>query len=173
MRNPHYLDHSYEAKLSRKIRQWRWSQLHIDPLLLIGITLLCSMGLIILYSASNEHIHMVDQQILRYALSFGLMFTCAQIHPRYFRLVTPWLYGLGFFSLLLVLAIGHSSQGATRWIGFGRLLIQPAEIMKLALPSSKLVWLDLRDNQITDAGKNMFKNIRNSGGCFTKVQLSN
>ena len=139
MRDPHYLDHSYEARLSRKVRQWRWSRLHIDLPLMIGIIVLCTIGLVILYSASNEHSLLIQRQVLRYVMTLSLMLVCAHIPPRYFRLAAPWLYGIGFLALILVLAAGHTSQGATRWIGFGPLLIQPSEIMKLAIPMM-LAW---------------------------------
>ena len=139
MRSPHYLDQSYEARLSRKIRQWRWSHCHMDPLLLGGIFILCAMGLFNLYSASNEHISMIKHQLMHYALATIVLMGCAQISPRYFRLAAPWLYGLGLFSLLLVLVVGHTSQGATRWIGVGALQVQPSEIMKLAMPMM-LAW---------------------------------
>tara|TARA_B100001093_G_scaffold451533_1_gene459045 strand:- start:8592 stop:9734 length:1143 start_codon:yes stop_codon:yes gene_type:complete len=140
MRRPHYLDHSYEARLSRKIRQWRWSHCHIDPLLFTGLLALSGLGLFNLYSASNQHLLLVKHQILHYFLAFVVLLSCSQIPPRYFKTAAPWLYCLGLLLLLLVLFVGHTSQGATRWVGYGAVQIQPSEIMKLAMPMM-LAWL--------------------------------
>ena len=139
MRNPHYLDQSYEAQLSRKFRQLRWSHCHIDPMLLAGLLLLSILGIINLYSAGNQNLSLVKHQLLHYAVAFTAFIACAQISPRYFKLAAPWLYGIGLLALFLVLAMGHTSQGATRWLGVGKLQIQPSEIMKLAMPMM-LAW---------------------------------
>jgi rod shape determining protein RodA len=140
MPGPHYLDHSYDARLTRKVKQLRLSTLHIDPLLFLGLLILCTIGIFNLYSASNQYGHLVKSQLLHYLVAFILMLCVAQIPPRYLRVVSPWLYGIALFSLFLVFFFGHVSQGARRWLGVGSFLVQPSELMKIAMPMM-LSWL--------------------------------
>ncbi|MCH9769787.1 MAG: rod shape-determining protein RodA [Gammaproteobacteria bacterium] len=125
---------TYEDRIKQQVRQLRWSVLHIDPWLTIGIILLASTGLMILYSASNESLHVIVSQSLRFGLAFILMFVCAQISPRRYLQWAPWLYGFGIILLLLTSVAGHTQMGARRWLKLGPIHLQPSEIMKLALP---------------------------------------
>ncbi len=54
------------------------------------------------------------------------------------------IYGILLALLVLVKVAGHESHGARRWIGYGSLMIQPSEFMKLAL-LLLLVWLFGKD----------------------------
>ncbi|MCB1827584.1 MAG: rod shape-determining protein RodA [Coxiellaceae bacterium] len=117
----------------------RWRNLHLDPILLISLVLLAVIGLAILYSASNENMQMVEKQMWRLFLAFGLMVTFAQIPPRRYQQWAPWFFGIALFLLFAVLVIGKVDQGARRWIAFGPLRFQPSEMMKLALPMM-LAW---------------------------------
>ena len=49
-------------------------------------------------------------------------------------------YGFLLALLILVKVAGHQSHGARRWIGYGPVMIQPSEFMKLALVLA-LVWV--------------------------------
>ena len=40
-------------------------------------------------------------------------------------------YGIGIFLLLAVFFLGRSAKGATRWISFGGVRLQPSEVMKI------------------------------------------
>ncbi len=108
--------------------------LHIDFPLLIGLLLLLSMGLFILYSASNENLMVVEQQCARIALALFIMFVFAQIHPTTYQRWAIWLYGSGVLLLLAVLVVGHIGKGASRWLNLGFIRFQPSEMMKLAIP---------------------------------------
>lgn len=63
-----------------------------------------------------------------------------RIHYKTFLKVSIPIYGILIAMLLLVKVIGHESHGARRWIGYGSLMIQPSEFMKLSLLLI-LVWL--------------------------------
>lgn len=141
MSGPHYLDTSYEARVARQLKRWRWASLHLDPVLLFGLLLLTVIGLVNLYSASLHHGGgLVSSQLRHYLAAFLLLFVTAQIPPRYWRIAAPWLFGLAFCLLLLVFLVGHSSQGAKRWLGVGHVMLQPSELMKLAMPMM-MAWL--------------------------------
>ncbi len=73
------------------------------------------------------------QQIVWFAA--GLAFYIAVMAVDY-RLICQWAtvwYVLAILSLVLVLVIGVKVYGARRWLGWGRLGIQPAEVAKLAV----------------------------------------
>lgn len=108
--------------------------IHMDFLLFTLVTLLCFMGLIILFSASNQQFHVVQMQLMRYGLSFIVMFLVAQIPPSTWQRSALSLYFLALTLLIIVLIIGHIGKGAQRWLNFGFLRFQPSELMKLAIP---------------------------------------
>lgn len=111
-----------------------WFRLHLDPSLFWGLLILCTIGLIILYSASQQNYHLLIRQIIRLMIAFGAMFLFAQISPMRWRLWAPWLYTIGLSLLFAVLLIGVIGKGAQRWLNFGFLRFQPSEMMKLAIP---------------------------------------
>lgn len=110
------------------------THLHLDGLLLFGLFTLCAVGLVILYSASNQSYDTVSAQFIRFVLAFGLMFILAQLHPNHYKRLAPWLYLFGVTLLLMVLGAGAISKGAQRWLSLGLFRFQPSEIMKLAVP---------------------------------------
>lgn len=137
MRNTHF--NQLSTNKNRLQRHFRWHLIHLDPLLTLGILALCGTGLLILYSATNENMHMVIQQALRMGLGFVLLFTFAQIPPRIYRRWAPWLYAGGVFLLLAVLVLGHIGQGARRWLVLGPIRVQPSEFMKIIVPMA-IAW---------------------------------
>lgn len=113
--------------------------IHVDGILLSLLVTLCTLGLIILFSASNKDTHSAELQAARMLIAFIGMFFVAQVSPNTFRRFAPWLYGVGLFFLIIVLMIGHIGKGGQRWINLGFFKLQPAEIMKLAIPMM-LAW---------------------------------
>lgn len=109
------------------------SKLHIDWPLLIGIILLSTLGIIILYSAKPD-MEVIQKQGLRLLLACGIMVLIAQVPPRVFSSIAPWLYGLALIMLVSVLAMGHISKGGQRWLDLWFVRFQPAELMKIAVP---------------------------------------
>lgn len=108
--------------------------LHIDFPLLIGLIALLTFGLVILYSASNQNLSVVRQQLFHICLAFIIMFSLAQVTPTTYQRWSPWLYLSGLFLLVAVLIIGHIDKGGQRWLNLGLIRVQPSEIMKLAIP---------------------------------------
>jgi len=111
-----------------------WQYIHIDVALLISILLLISAGLIILYSASNQNLQLVEQQVWHIGLGILVMILFAQIKPSSYQRWALWVYLLGVGLLIAVLMTGHIGKGAERWLNLGFMRFQPSEMMKLALP---------------------------------------
>ncbi len=118
--------------MKRLIPGWvKWPQL--DAPLLVGLLLLMSYGLIVLYSASGENMDVVYRQMVRMGMGLAALLVLSQVPPHIFRIWTPWLYALGIILLLATWAVGVG-RGADRWLDLGLLRFQPSEIMKLAVP---------------------------------------
>jgi len=107
---------------------------HIDLPLLLGLLVLVGIGLMVLYSASEQDTDLVIKQLIRLSIAFLVMFTVAQISPDTLRYWSPWLFGIGLVMLIAVLILGEVGKGAQRWLNLGFFTFQPSELMKLALP---------------------------------------
>jgi rod shape determining protein RodA len=131
-----YLKQKIKNKTSPHDARYRnsWQALHLDLPLFSFLCLLASAGLIILYSASSENPHLLLMQFVRMLAAFALMFIVAQIPPISLRRIAPVIYPLGLCLLIMVLIIGHIGKGAQRWLNFGIMHFQPAELMKLGIP---------------------------------------
>ena len=127
-------ENTYETRLKQKVKALKWHKFHLDPLLLLSLILLAVVGLFILYSASNETTAVIEKQLYRLILSFGLMCIFAQVPPQKYKQWAPWLYVIVFFLLLAVLVIGKVDMGGRRWISLGLFRFQPSEFMTLAMP---------------------------------------
>jgi len=125
------------ARLMRK--------LHIDGPLLVGLLLICGLGLFVLYSAVGESSRLLMNQVVRLGVAFVAMLIVAQLPPGFLRRWTPWGYLLGLVLLVLVLFKGDVGQGARRWLDIG-IRFQPSEAMKLGVPMMA-AWY-LHDRQI-------------------------
>ncbi|CAH8192145.1 rod shape-determining protein RodA [Vibrio aestuarianus] len=111
-----------------------FERLHIDLPLLLGILLLMGFGLVVMYSASGQSLAMMDRQAMRMALALGVMLILAQVSPRTYEALAPFLFFCGVVLLLGVLFFGESSKGAQRWLNLGFVRFQPSELLKLAVP---------------------------------------
>ena len=111
-----------------------WQYIHIDVMLLTFLLMLCSAGLLILFSASNQNLRPVELQAVRLLFAFSIMFIVAQIPPITLQRFAPWIYALALILLTTVLVIGRIGKGAQRWLDLGFVHFQPAELMKLAIP---------------------------------------
>ncbi len=116
-------------------KQGRFTFVHMDWILLMLLILLCAVGLLVLYSASDQNISMLYRQMTRMGIGFLVMLVIAQIGPHHYRRWSPWLMALGLMLLIAVLVMGAGAKGAQRWLAIpGLPRFQPSELMKLALP---------------------------------------
>ena len=115
---------------------------HIDKKLAIALLMLISLGLFILFSASGEHLSLVNHQMIRIALGISIMILLAQLRPQNYFVWAPTIFITCLLILTAVLIVGHIGKGAQRWLSLGILHFQPSELMKLALPLILAWYLD-------------------------------
>lgn len=110
------------------------TRLNFDTPLFLGLLLLASTSLLVLYSAGGSNEQLLFRQMLRLAVASLLMLAVAQVPPARLQRATPYLYFAGIAMLVAVLAMGIIGKGAQRWLDLGGVRFQPSEIMKLAVP---------------------------------------
>jgi rod shape determining protein RodA len=116
------------------------------PLALIVFLLLC-VGIVTLYSASLDVPGRVEDQLRNIMLTFGLMWILANVPPpTLMRFAVP-LYTFGMALLIAVATFGLTRKGAKRWLNVG-IVIQPSEIMKIAMPLMLAWYFQRREGQV-------------------------
>jgi rod shape determining protein RodA len=110
---------------------------HFDWVLLLQVCLLVGVGIVNLYSATSTWdpvgtpIYVKQFYWLGIGLAIALALTFFDYrHLEYFGLP---LYLVNLFLLLMVLVIGKTSMGATRWLDLGFFNLQPSELMKITI----------------------------------------
>jgi len=113
---------------------------HLDISLIPTVFLLTLAGCLAIRSASSRLLqakgvdpnYFLKHQLIFLALASIAFLLSLLFDYRQLRDYAPILYGAGVLLLLVVLTpLGHSQLGAQRWINFGVLQVQPAEIMKV------------------------------------------
>jgi rod shape determining protein RodA len=112
---------------------------HIDGLLLGAVLALMTVGIAVLFSASNASVGRVSQQLMNVVVALGVMWMFANIAPQHLRRLALPLYLLGVLLLVAVALFGEIANGARRWLHIGITRIQPSELMKIAVPLA-LAW---------------------------------
>ena len=123
----------------RKFSPWKLTSL--EPWLLWSALFLALTGLVMVYSASiaiaENTYASANYFLIRHAIHLSIAFIAAclilQIKISTWRTLSPWLFIGGIILLCVVLIpfIGHTANGATRWISFQFFYLQPSEFMKL------------------------------------------
>ncbi|MGB0845566.1 MAG: rod shape-determining protein RodA [Thiolinea sp.] len=105
----------------------------VDLVLLAALSLLMFMGMITLYSAGDHYMPLLYRQGMHFLVGLVLLLLFSQVQSKTLKQFAIWIYGAGLFLLILVLWVGVTKKGATRWLNLG-IHFQPSEIMKLAVP---------------------------------------
>ncbi len=141
----HFFSQRFRKRSSGTQYRTFWQLLHLDLPLLLLLLLVMFLGFFILYSASNENINMVWQQVAHILIALLVMILLAQIPPWLYERWSPWFFGISLLALLAVLVVGHISLGARRWISLGFIRFQPSDLMKLAIPMALAWYLSHRE----------------------------
>lgn len=116
----------------------------VDWVVVFLSSLLLAFGALMVYSASialadspkygTSYMFFFKRHLISAAIAVAAGALAYRVPLRIWYRVTPWLAVAVFLLLILVLipGIGHSVNGARRWVGVGPLSIQVTEVVKLA-----------------------------------------
>jgi rod shape determining protein RodA len=100
-----------------------------------------------MYSSGYDHGTRFADHSRNILIAGFVMFVVAQVPPqRLMGLAVP-LYVLGVALLVAVAIFGITKKGARRWINVG-IVIQPSEILKIAMPLMLAWWFQKREGQL-------------------------
>ena len=118
-----------------------------DGPLAFAVFLLACAGLVTMYSTGFDHGSRFFDHSRNMLIAGCVMFVVAQIPPqRLMRFAVP-LYTLGVILLIAVAVFGITKKGARRWVNLG-IVIQPSEILKIAMPLMLAWWFQKREGQL-------------------------
>jgi len=130
----------------------RWQRIKpvftgFDGPLALAIGLLATLGLVTMYSAGFDHGTRFVDHGRNMLLALAVLFVVAQVPPHKLMALALPLYSVGLALLVATALFGISKKGATRWLNVG-VVIQPSEIMKIAVPLMLAWWFQKREGQL-------------------------
>lgn len=135
-----------------------------DKVVWMVFFMLCMISIVEVFSASSNLTYNSNNYIMpivkhSMTIIFGLIVTIVilNIPCRYFKLFTPVLIFISFFTLLWVLFAGETINGANRVIGVGALTFQPSEIAKGTMVLATAQILSAMQNEHGTTDKNAFR----------------
>ena len=119
-----------------------------DGPLLLAIMLLGAIGLMTMYSAGFDHGTRFVDHGRNMMIALVVLFVVAQVPPQKLERLAVPLYLAGLALLVATALFGLTRKGATRWLALGPLVIQPSEILKIAMPLMLAWWFQKREGQL-------------------------
>ena len=116
------------------------------PLAFIVFVLAC-VGLLVMYSSGFDHGTRFPDHARNMLIAAFVMFVIAQIPPQRLMSMAVPVYVLGVGLLIAVAIFGVTKKGARRWLNVG-IVIQPSEILKIAVPLMLAWWFQKREGQL-------------------------
>ncbi|KMK86016.1 cell division protein FtsW [Pectobacterium brasiliense] len=102
-------------------------------LAVIGFVMVTSASMPVGQRLASDPFLFAKRDAIYIGLAFGLSLITLRVPMEIWQRYSPVLLLLAMVMLLVVLVVGSSVNGASRWISLGPLRIQPAELSKLAL----------------------------------------
>jgi rod shape determining protein RodA len=138
---------SYQfGKVSMRQRVAPWFA-GFDGPLAFAVFMLASAGMLIMYSSGYDHGTRFEDHGRNMLIAATIMFVVAQIPPQRLMAVAVPLYVVGVALLIAVAVFGITKKGARRWVNVG-IVIQPSEILKIAMPLMLAWWFQKREGQL-------------------------
>ncbi len=119
-----------------------------DGALAVAIALLALIGLVAMYSAGYDHGTRFVDHGRNMLLALAVLFVVAQVPPQKLQQLAVPLYVAGVVLLVATAMFGITRKGAERWLNIGFMVIQPSEIMKIAMPLMMAWWFQKREGQL-------------------------
>nr|WP_315473909.1 rod shape-determining protein RodA [uncultured Rhodoferax sp.] len=138
---------SYQfGKVSLRQRIAPWFAGFDGPLAFAVFMLACA-GMLTMYSSGFDHGTRFEDHGRNMLIAATIMFVVAQVPPQRLMAVAVPLYLVGVALLIAVAVFGITKKGARRWVNVG-IVIQPSEILKIAMPLMLAWWFQKREGQL-------------------------
>jgi rod shape determining protein RodA len=118
-----------------------------DGPLAVAVLLLAGAGLLSMYSSGFDHGTRFADHGRNMLIALTILFVVAQIPPQRLMAFAVPLYTVGVILLIAVAIFGITKKGARRWLNIG-IVIQPSEILKIAMPLMLAWWFQKREGQL-------------------------
>ncbi len=118
-----------------------------DGPLAFAVFLLACAGMLTMFSSGYDHGTRFLDHGRNMLIAGFIMFVVAQIPPQRLMTLAVPLYALGVSLLIAVAVFGITKKGARRWVNVG-IVIQPSEILKIAMPLMLAWWFQKREGQL-------------------------
>jgi rod shape determining protein RodA len=118
-----------------------------DGPLAFAVFMLACAGLLIMFSSGFDHGTRFVDHGRNMLLAGGIMFVVAQMPPQKLMAWAVPIYTVGVLLLVAVAIFGITKKGARRWVNLG-VVIQPSEILKIALPLMLATWFQKREGHL-------------------------
>jgi rod shape determining protein RodA len=113
---------------------WEILARRVDRFLMASAVAIVGVGLVALFSASDQNVSRITSQIASLGFALVLMWIVANLSPQQLSRAAVPLYAVAVLLLVAVALGGTIVNGARRWLNLGIGRFQPSELMKIALP---------------------------------------
>jgi len=118
-----------------------------DGTLALIVFLILSVSLVTVYSAGIDFPGRIEDHLRNILVAFVIMWIAAIIPPQTLMRFAVPIYTVGVALLVAVAMFGLIKKGARRWLNVG-VVIQPSEIMKIAMPLMLAWFFQKREGNI-------------------------
>ena len=130
---------------------WRFLRHRVfifDPMLSMVLLAITLISLVTMYSAAGEGSTRLMVHARNLGMAVLITWLVASLSPRRLMTVAIPLYLAGLALLFAVELFGVSAKGAKRWLDLGFTRIQPAELMKIAIPLMLAWFFHISQNRL-------------------------
>jgi rod shape determining protein RodA len=118
-----------------------------DGPLVLAILILAGIGMLTMYSVGFDHGTRFVDHGRNLMIAAFVMFVMAQVPPQKLLSVALPMYLVTLLLLVGVELFGIERKGSQRWLNVG-VVIQPSELMKIAMPLMLAWWFQRREGQL-------------------------
>ena len=120
--------------------------LYLNWALILLLTSVCAVGWLMLYSVAGGDVSTwAEPQMKRFAVGLTIMIIVGMIPIWFWRNMSGVAYLVAVSLLVAVDVMGHIGMGAQRWLNLGFIMLQPSELMKIALVMMLAAYYDWLD----------------------------
>jgi cell division protein FtsW len=121
-------------------------------LLVFGLIMISSAGIVYARGHFGDAYYFFKRQLLGVSLGLVALYFAQRVRYDFWKKISFPFFALSVIFLVLVFVPGFGTRiyGASRWLQFGPLSFQPAEMLKMGLVIYMAAWLESRGPRVKD-----------------------